>query len=107
MATRKLYEGLGQGQTFVNVDPSMMVVDLDAVDEEAKEANVHVSLSAMALTSTTSQALEVGRFVGLTENEVRDLLVGEGVATDVEVNFFPFWISHVPRLKDHIYIEIQ
>ncbi len=107
IALRKLYEGLGQGQTFVSVDPSRIEIELDAVDEEIKEANVHVSLSAQAINAQTSQALEVGRFVGMTEAEVQDLLLGEGVATTVEVKFFPFWISHVPRLKDHIYIEIQ
>lgn len=107
IALRKLYEGLGQGQTFVSVEPSMIEVTLDAVDEEAKEANLHVRLSAQAINSQTSQALEVGRFVGMDEQEVQDLLLGEGVATDVDVKFFPFWISHVPRLKDHIYIEIQ
>lgn len=107
IALRKLYEGLGQGQTFVSVDPSMIEVTLDAVDEEAKEANLHVSLSAQAINSQTSQALEVDRFVGMEEQEVQDLLISEGVATAVDVKFFPFWISHVPRLKDHIYIEIQ
>jgi hypothetical protein len=107
IALRKLYEGLGQGQTFVSVDPSRIEVTLDAVDEQAKEANLHVSLSAQAISAQTSQALEVGRFVGMTESEVQDLLIDEGVATAVEVKFFPFWISHVPRLKDHIYLEIQ
>ncbi|MFA4846517.1 MAG: hypothetical protein WC654_08265 [Patescibacteria group bacterium] len=107
IAMRKLYEGLGQGQAFVSVDPSDVEIGLDAFNEEAQEANLHVSLSAQAINSQTSQALEVGRFVGMSEDEVRGLLVDEGTATTVEVNFFPFWISHVPRLKDHIYIEIQ
>ena len=99
IALRKLYEGLGQGQTFVSVDPSRIEIELDAVDEEIKEANVHVSLSAQAINAQTSQALEVGRFVGMTEAEVQDLLLGEGVATTVEVKFFPFWISTFPDSK--------
>lgn len=107
IALAKLYEGLGQGQEFIGVDASNMQVSVEAVDEEAGQANILVSLSVPAITSRTSEALQVGRFVGMTEEEVRDLLVGEGVATEVDVEFFPFWIRTVPRLKDHIYIDIR
>ncbi|MBI4435240.1 hypothetical protein HY630_01070 [Candidatus Uhrbacteria bacterium] len=107
IALAKLYEGLGQGQEFVNADASTMAVTVEAVDEEAGQANILVSLAVPAITSRTSEALQVGRFVGMSEEEVRELLVGEGVATDVTVEFFPFWVSTVPRLKDHIYIDIR
>ncbi|MBI4256712.1 hypothetical protein HY626_01490 [Candidatus Uhrbacteria bacterium] len=107
IAVAKLYEGLGQGQEFMNADAGNMVVTVEAVDEEAGQANILVSLAVPAITSRTSEALQVGRFVGMSEEEVRELLVGEGVATDVTVEFFPFWVSTVPRLKDHIYIDIQ
>lgn len=107
IALAKLYEGLGQGQEFMNVDASNMQVSVEAVDEEVGQANILVSLSVPAITSRTSDALQVGRFVGMSEEEVRELLVGEGVATEVDVEFFPFWVSTVPRLKDHIYIDIR
>jgi hypothetical protein len=107
IAVAKLYEGLGQGQEFINVNASNMVVSVEAVDEEAGQANILVSLAVPAITSRTSEALQVGRFVGMSEEEVRELLVGDGVATDVTVEFFPFWVSSVPRLKDHIYIDIR
>ncbi len=107
IAVGKLYEGLGQGQEFVNIGASNMVVTVEAVDEEAGQANILVSLAVPAITSRTSEALQVGRFVGMSQDEVRELLVSEGVATDVTVEFFPFWVSTVPRLKDHIYIDIR
>ncbi len=107
IAVAKLYDGLGQGQMFVSVDAGKMIVRVEAYDVEEQGANVHVSFDAPAITSQTSAALEVGRFVGMNEGEVRDLLVGEGVATDVTVEFFPFWVDTVPRLKDHIYIDIR
>lgn len=107
IAVAKLYEGLGQGQEFMNIDASSMQVSVEAVDEEAGQANILVSLSVPAITSRTSDALQVGRFVGMNEEEVRELLVGEGVASDISVEFFPFWVSTVPRLKDHIYIDIR
>lgn len=106
-AQRKLYEGLGSGQAFMSVDPSAMTVELADFDETTEEAAFIVTFSANAITSQISEALTVGRFVGMTQTEVADLLVGEGIASAVAVEFFPFWISRVPRLKDHIYIEIQ
>src|SRR3989339_1060981 len=107
IAVAKLYEGLGQGQEFLNVDASNMVVTVEAVDEEAGQANILVSLAVPAITLRTSEGVQGGRFVGMSQDEVRELLVGEGVATDVTVEFFPFWVSTVPRLKDHIYIDIR
>ena len=107
IAIAKLYEGLGQGQEFVQVDPNTMVVSVDGVNQERQEANIHVTLSGLAIPSQTSDALHVARFVGMTEQEVRDLLLGEGVAAGVQVDFFPFWVKTVPRLKDHIYIDIR
>ena len=43
----------------------------------------------------------------MTGEEVKTLLLGEGVAEAVRVEFFPFWVRTVPQLKDHIYIEIE
>jgi hypothetical protein len=107
IALSKLYEGLGQGQEFMGVSADDIEVRVEGVDEEAQEANIFVKLSAPAITSQTSSALDVGRFVGMTEDEVRTLLIEDEIATEVDVEFFPFWIKTVPRLKDHIYIEIK
>ncbi|NQV90301.1 hypothetical protein HQ487_02735 [Candidatus Uhrbacteria bacterium] len=107
IAIAKLYEGLGQGEEFVNLNASAMIVRVEGVDEEAGQANILVSLSVPAITSRTSNALKVDRFVGLSEEEVRALLLGEEVATEVSIEFFPFWVNTVPRLKDHIYIDIR
>lgn len=107
IAVAKLYEGLGQGQEFAIIKPDAMMVKVEGIDEEAQEGRLHVTLSAPAITSRTSEAIDVGRFVGMTEEEVGALLINEGVASAVEVEFFPFWIATVPRLKDHIYIDIR
>jgi len=106
LAVRKLYEGLGQGMEFVSVSGDELVLDVQAYDAELKEANVHVTIEGKAITSQTSQALNVGRFVGMKEDAVKAMLLDEGVAQEVSVEFFPFWVKRVPRLKDHIFIEI-
>ncbi len=107
IAERKLYEGLGQGQEFVDLGEQDRQVTVQQVNTQQGAASIHVSQTGRVITSQASSALDVGRFVGMTEAEVRTLLIGEGVATQVDVQFFPFWVRTVPRLKDHIYVEIR
>ncbi len=107
IAKRKLYEALGKGQTFASIYADHMDVQIEDADEASQTANVQVSLSGIAISAQTSEALRADRFVGLDEEAVRSLLINEGVATNVDVEFFPFWIKTVPRLKDHISIDIR
>lgn len=107
LAEIKLYQGLGQGREFLNTDFSGAEVSLESSNEEFGTASLRVTLAGQAIASRTSEALDVQRFVGMKEAEVKDLLVGEGIARDVSVDFFPFWVRKIPRLKDHIYIEID
>ncbi len=107
MTLRKLQEGLGQGQEFINYGDDNRDVSVEQISPESDTASIHVRQVGHAISSRTSQALSVGRFVGMYEDDVRTLLIKEGVATDVDVQFFPFWVRTVPRLKDHIYLEIH
>lgn len=107
IAVRKLQEGLGQGQEFVDFGEEDRKVVVQQISSTADVANIHVSQTGHAISSRTSQALSVSRFVGLGENEIREVLMREGIATEVDVEFFPFWVRTVPRLKDHIYLEIH
>ncbi|OGL86491.1 hypothetical protein A3I41_04325 [Candidatus Uhrbacteria bacterium RIFCSPLOWO2_02_FULL_48_18] len=103
-----LYEGLGQGQDFssgTKIDD--MEVTIDQYDSTQKVASLHAHLEGQMTITRTNKALDVGRFVGMSEEDVRKTLVASGVAESVEVDFFPFWLNKIPRLKDHIYIEFN
>jgi len=107
LVVRKLYEGLGQGQEFVDTGLGDLEISIESYSDEDGEASLLTSLKGRAITSRASDALSVERFVGLSGDEVSSLLVGEGVAENVWVEFFPFWVNSIPQLKDHIYIEIE
>ncbi len=104
---RKLHEGLGQGREFVDFGEENRRVTVQQVNLQDATASIQVSQTGRAMTSKTSQALEAGRFVGMSEEEVRRTLIQEGVATSVDVQFFPFWVRKVSRLVDHVYLEIK
>jgi hypothetical protein len=107
VAVRKLYEKLGQGQVMAGVKSDELSVGVEAYDEALQKARVRIVLSGIVVNAQTNEALNVGRFVGMSEDAVRSLLINEGLAKNVDVEFFPFWVNKVPRLKDHIYVDIR
>lgn len=104
---KHLYEGLGQGEEFVGLDENAINVKIDRYNQTQKTASLHVNIEGRVMTTRTSQSLNVGRFMGMRAQEVTELLKKEGVAEDATVDFFPFWIRCVPRLKDRIFIELK
>ncbi|MBU0646316.1 hypothetical protein KJ611_02445 [Patescibacteria group bacterium] len=107
IATRKLYDSLTRGKEFARVNTEGLQSTIEKADVEDEMANVRVYLDGVTIPSATSTALDPGRFVGMNEGQVRQLLLSEGVAQNVQVDFFPFWVGSVPRLRDHVYIEIE
>lgn len=107
VAERKLYDQLGQGHEIVSLDYDTMKIVVDKFNLADKTAALRTELTAQSITSRTSKALDLDRFLGMTEDEVTKLLISESVATEVNVDFFPFWVRTIPRLKDHVYIKIN
>jgi len=107
LAEAKLYEGLEKGYQMFRVNRDEIKVEVERYDLEYEIANVHVTLEGMTMVSPTSSLLDKDNLVGLSSQELVDYLVNSGIAVNVDVQFFPFWIRKVPQLKDHIEIKIQ
>jgi len=107
MVLKHAYEGLGQGEEFVGLKAEDVKVLVETYDMAQKTATLHTNLEGRVVTTRTSKALDVGRFTGMRAEQVRDLLKNEGVSEDTSVEFFPFWVRCVPRLKDRVYIELK
>lgn len=108
IAKRKLYEQLLPGTDFVSLNASALQASVDKVAQAASgTASVHVYLDGIVAASAASRSLEPGRFAGMSAEEIAALLAKEKIASGVTVDFTPFWMKRVPRLKDHIYVEIE
>ena len=107
IAERKLYDQLGQGHELVSIDKEHAVIMVDKYNSEEHTASLRVELTGQSITSRTSKALDVDRFLGMTSEQVEQALIVDGVATEANVDFFPFWVRKIPRLKDHVYIKIN
>lgn len=107
IASRKLHDALAPGKEFVTLNAGGLQASVDKADPDAGMANVRVYLDGEAVVSPTSASLDPSRFVGMTEAEIGAVLAGEALATDVAVEFTPFWMNRVPQFQDHVYVEIE
>lgn len=107
LVERALYAKLPAGKEFSKVNTDSIQVTVEKADPATGSANVRVYEDGIATASIAGASLLPSRFVGMKESEVEQLLVSEGIAKDVSIDFFPAWIRTVPRLKDHVSVEIE
>lgn len=107
LAEAELASSLGEGRTFLSPSTDSLQMTVEKVNDEEGQANIRVYLDGKAITSSASRLLDPARFVGLTSDEVSELLISDGVAKEVEVRLSPPWVRSVPRLKDHVKILID
>jgi hypothetical protein len=107
IAERKLYDQLTPGKEFRTVNTAGIQTTVEKVDEAGEMANLHVYLDGEAVPSAANRQLQPVRFVGMTADQVKAAIMGDGIATDVTVEFFPFWVRKVPRLPDHVIIQVE
>jgi hypothetical protein len=106
-AVRKLYDQLSEGNDFSKIDGTAAQATVDKADVEAGSASLRVYLDGLSVPSSTNPSFDPGRFVGMSASEVQALLLKDGVATDATVEFVPFWLNRIPRLKDHISVVVE
>lgn len=107
VAATRLYNELGSGRRFVDINMDGLQLVADKVNVTDETASLRVYLDGRTVASTTSEKLDQSRFAGMTGEEVKQALVSDGIAEEVKVEFFPFWVKRVPRLTDHIFVEIE
>ncbi len=117
IAKKKLFEQLLPGTDLAGLNDDALQASVDKVADPSTgsgpggaaqgTASVHAYMDGTVAASATSPSLEPGRFAGMSLEEVTALLAREKIASAVTIDFVPFWMKRVPRLKDHIYVEIE
>ena len=72
----------------------------------AKQKDTLLIVESPAKARTIERYLGSGYTVAASMGHLIDLPKSR-VAVDVEIEFFPFFVKKVPRLKDHIDIQIK
>ena len=71
---------------------------------EKEGALIEVNIEATVSSNEHLWDMNKEELIGLTKKDVKEYLKQYNIKNN-EVNFFPFWVNKVPKLKDHIIIE--
>ena len=71
---------------------------------EKNEALIEVFINATINSNENIWNINKDELIGLKKIEIKQYLKQYNI-NDTKINFFPFWVNKVPKLKDHIIIE--
>lgn len=104
IAEEKLSKELDNGESLVELDKESINYNILEINEEKQEAILELKLTATVNTSQTVWDINKDELVGLNEAALQNYFKELNIE-EVEINFSPFWVKSVPKLKDHIIIE--
>ena len=106
IAEAKLQEHVPEGHVLREARLEDMAVTIDAADVSSKTARLHVSVGGTAVLKATSQVLDRENLMGLSVGDAELYLESQPTIQNASIELSPFWVRRIPRLRDHIYIEI-
>ncbi len=98
---------LPDDQRLLTLPSDAVSVSVTALDVSAGTARLLVKANGASVIRSASALLDRSRFVGRTPNEVEALFRNEPSVASVRVMLTPFFIKRLPRLPDHIRVEIN
>ncbi|MBP9747521.1 hypothetical protein KBD13_01130 [Patescibacteria group bacterium] len=103
----RLREKLPEGQEFLPFTEQDFIYVPESVDKEGGRARLRVISNAEYRLMSTNPALQPSALAGKPRDEVESQLRSlEGVES-AEVRLRPGWLGKLPRLSDHIQIELK
>jgi len=108
MAENKLLSVVPEEYDFIATDKDSLQAVVNATDLVNKKAELKISLAGYAVLKPSSEILNKNRFKGMSREMVKSYFIK--FSSDVkgaEVDFFPFWVRHVPEMADRINVVIE
>lgn len=103
----RLRERLPDGQEFVPFNDQDFIYTLESVDKDGETARLRVIANAEYRPTSNNPALSPASIAGKSKDEaVESLKKVDGVEA-VDIVLKPGWIGKIPRLTDHIKIQIK
>jgi hypothetical protein len=75
-------------------------------NEEKKTANIKIHAEGETLLKEDAEILNKENLSGLSARGVELYLKSNDAIEDVQITLSPFWVKSVPKMIDHITIEI-
>lgn len=103
-AQNKFIKELNSDQKLLEMDTDNISYDIAEIILEENQAILSVNISATVSESGTAFQIDKDQLIGKTSVQVREYLESINIQ-EAEINFSPFWVKKVPKIKDHIIIE--
>jgi hypothetical protein len=107
LAENRLRGNLAQDKQIANVDYNSLTYTVEKIDLQNKNATVQIHLEGTAVLRLNSKIFDKDKLKGLSRQQVNSYFFQEPLVDSVTVDFFPFWVRHVPQLPDHIEVIVK
>ena len=103
----RLLERLPEGQEFLSFTEQDFVYIPESVDKEGGKARLRVITNAEHRLMSNHPALQPSAIAGKSRDEAEEQLKALDGVESVEITLKPGWIGKLPRLTDHIKVELE
>lgn len=98
---------LQSGYSLSDLDSRKFEYILEDVDSQNGKALITLKTSVRKTPSNEYLSMEKRSFAGRTTQQTIDYFSGIPSISAVQVKFYPFWVTRMPLLHDHINIIVQ
>ena len=106
LAVERLTQLVAKDMELSNLKSENLTFNVQNYNEEKKTANIKIHAEGETLLKETSGILDKEKLSGLSARGVELYLSSNDEIESVKVTLSPFWVRNVPKLTDHITIEI-
>lgn len=103
----RLRQNLPDGQEFLPFNDQDFIYTLESVDKEGESARLRVIANAEYRLTLNTPDLSPATIAGKSRDEAKRLLEAVDGVESVEIVLRPGWIGKIPRLQDHIKMEVK
>lgn len=107
IAEEKLKANVSADRKLVGSDPRSFSYKAEKYDLKTKSAEVKVYLDGGLSLKEDSLVLDKDKIAGLSKKEAEQYFFGIPSIKEVKIEFSPFWVTRIPKLRDHIKIVIE
>lgn len=106
IAVNNLIARVPAQEQFVSANLDSLTFELIEIDADGEAANFTASIVGKSASRIEVGDLDIATIKGKTKTELIQHLTSLPAIAEVNVVFIPSWLSKVPSLEDHVYIEI-
>lgn len=105
--TKKLLGKVGPGYDLLPPTENDVQISVERVDVALNQANLKIVTRAGRIRADDSQAFDKTELAGMSADKVRTYFSTFDDIQDVQVQFYPFWVTRSPLLTDNITILVK